>query len=57
MFVDIETTVYDEVRTGTYCLIFHPGKIISGKNSYRKQLRTRYDMNMLETVTEVMTVL
>ena len=31
IFVDLEPTVVDEVRTGTYRQLFHPEQLISGK--------------------------
>lgn len=31
VFVDLEPTVIDEVRTGTYRQLFHPENLISGK--------------------------
>ncbi|XP_041361944.1 tubulin alpha-1 chain-like [Gigantopelta aegis] len=31
VFVDLEPTVIDEVRTGTYCQLFHPDHMITGK--------------------------
>ena len=31
MFLDLEPTVIDEVRTGTYRQLFHPEQLISGK--------------------------
>ncbi|GAB5588429.1 Tubulin alpha-1C chain [Umbelopsis nana] len=31
VFVDLEPTVIDEVRTGAYRQLFHPGQLISGK--------------------------
>ena len=31
VFVDLEPTVVDEVRTGTYRQLFHPEQLISGK--------------------------
>ncbi|XP_045909333.1 tubulin alpha chain-like [Micropterus dolomieu] len=31
VFVDLEPTVIDEVRTGTYRLLFHPEQLITGK--------------------------
>ena len=31
VFVDLEPTVADEVRTGTYRSLFHPEQLISGK--------------------------
>ena len=31
VFIDLEPTVIDEVRTGTYRQLFHPEKLITGK--------------------------
>jgi tubulin alpha len=31
IFVDLEPTVIDEVRTGTYRQLFHPEQLMSGK--------------------------
>jgi tubulin alpha len=31
IFVDLEHTVVDEVRTGTYRQLFHPEQLITGK--------------------------
>jgi len=31
VFIDLEPTVVDEVRTGTYRQLFHPEQLISGK--------------------------
>ena len=31
--VDLEPTVVDEVRTGTYRQLFHPEQLISGKEA------------------------
>jgi tubulin alpha len=31
VFVDLEPTVVDEVRTGTYRQLFHPEQIMNGK--------------------------
>ena len=31
LFVDLEPTVVDEVRTGTYRQLFHPEQLVSGK--------------------------
>lgn len=31
MFVDLEPTVIDEVCTGTYCQLFQPEQLITGK--------------------------
>lgn len=30
-FLDLEPTVIDEVRTGTYRQLFHPEQLVSGK--------------------------
>ncbi|KAL4286318.1 hypothetical protein AHAS_Ahas19G0074200 [Arachis hypogaea] len=30
VFVDLDPTVIDEVRAGTYCQLFHPDQLISG---------------------------
>ncbi|XP_010164605.1 tubulin alpha-3 chain, partial [Antrostomus carolinensis] len=31
VFIDLEPTVIDEIRTGTYHALFHPEQLISGK--------------------------
>ena len=31
MFVDLEPTVIDEIRTGVYRQLFHPEQLISGE--------------------------
>jgi hypothetical protein len=31
VFIDLEPTVVDEIRTGTYRQLFHPEQLISGK--------------------------
>ena len=33
IFVDLEPTVVDEVRTGTYKQLFHPEQLITGKQT------------------------
>merc|ERR1712224_1176799 len=35
VFVDLEPTVVDEIRTGTYRQLFHPEQLISGKEDPR----------------------
>ncbi|KAK7833012.1 hypothetical protein U0070_012168 [Myodes glareolus] len=44
VFVDLDPTVIDEVRTGTYCLLFHPEQLITGKedaaNNYARDQYT-----------------
>uniref|UniRef100_A0A452HBG1 Tubulin alpha chain n=1 Tax=Gopherus agassizii TaxID=38772 RepID=A0A452HBG1_9SAUR len=41
VFIDLEPTVIDEIRTGTYHLLFHPKQLITGKedaaNNYADQ--------------------
>ena len=31
VFIDLEPTVIDEIRTGTYRQLFHPEQLVSGK--------------------------
>uniref|UniRef100_A0A672N8K7 Tubulin alpha chain n=1 Tax=Sinocyclocheilus grahami TaxID=75366 RepID=A0A672N8K7_SINGR len=49
VFVDLEPTVIDEVRTGTYRQLFHPEQLITGKedaaNNYAKMLDCLINMN------------
>ena len=44
MFVDLEPTVIDEVRVGTYRQLFHPEQLITGKedaaNNYARCVKT-----------------
>uniref|UniRef100_A0A8C2Y6H0 Tubulin alpha chain n=1 Tax=Coturnix japonica TaxID=93934 RepID=A0A8C2Y6H0_COTJA len=43
MFVDLEPTVIDEIRTGTYRALFHPEQLISGKeDAANNYARGRY---------------
>uniref|UniRef100_A0A803YMV4 Tubulin/FtsZ GTPase domain-containing protein n=1 Tax=Meleagris gallopavo TaxID=9103 RepID=A0A803YMV4_MELGA len=43
MFVDLEPTVIDEIRTGTYRTLFHPEQLISGKeDAANNYARGRY---------------
>ena len=46
VFVDLEPTVIDEVRTGTYKDLFHPNQMLSGKedaaNNYARGHYTMY---------------
>lgn len=51
VFVDLEPTVIDEVRTGAYRQLFHPEQLISGKEDaannfarghYTSELRFRF---------------
>ena len=37
VFLDLEPTVVDEVRTGTYRQLFHPEQLITGKVCDRQQ--------------------
>ena len=34
VFIDLEPTVVDEVRTGTYRQLFHPEQLITGAKTY-----------------------
>ena len=38
VFVDLEPTVIDEVRSGTYRQLFHPEQLISGKEDGKETL-------------------
>ena len=44
VFVDLEPTVVDEVRTGTYRQLFHPEQLVTGKvsDNYRSIRSTMY---------------
>ena len=51
VFVDLEPTVVDEVRTGTYRQLFHPEQLITGKflcdkRVYRKCLSLTQNLTM-----------
>ena len=39
VFVDLEPTVCDEVRTGSYSKLYHPEQIISGKEDAANNVR------------------
>lgn len=48
IFVDLEPTVIDEVRTGTYRQLFHPEQLISGKEDAANNFaRGHYTGNVL----------
>ena len=47
MFLDLEPTVIDEVRTGTYRQLFHPEQLISGKEQGIQFLAKFYDVMIL----------
>lgn len=48
IFVDLEPTVIDEVRTGTYRQLFHPEQLISGKEDAANNFaRGHYTSNNL----------
>ena len=34
VFVDLEPTVIDEIRTGTYRQLFHPEQLVTGKRGF-----------------------
>ncbi|XP_016192627.1 tubulin alpha chain-like, partial [Arachis ipaensis] len=42
VFVDLEPTVIDEVRAGTYCQLFHLEELISGKEDATKNFAKGY---------------
>lgn len=48
IFLDLEPTVIDEVRTGTYRQLFHPEQLISGKEDAANNFaRGHYTGNLL----------
>lgn len=48
IFVDLEPTVIDEVRTGAYRQLFHPEQLISGKEDAANNFaRGHYTGNIL----------
>lgn len=48
VFLDLEPTVIDEVRTGTYRQLFHPEQLISGKEDAANNFaRGHYTSNSL----------
>lgn len=51
VFVDLEPTVIDEVRTGTYRQLFHPEQLISGKedaaNNFARGHYTSKDLSFI----------
>ena len=50
VFVDLEPTVIDEVRTGTYRQLFHPEQLISGKEDAANNFaRGHYTSNYLHS--------
>jgi len=59
VYVDLEPTVCDEVRSGTYRQLYHPEQIISGKedaaNNYARGHYTigkvRFDWRMNESIS------
>lgn len=51
VFVDLEPTVIDEIRTGTYRQLFHPEQLISGKedaanNFARGHYTSKYNQSL-----------
>ena len=46
VFIDLESTVTDEVRTDTYPQLFHPGQLIMGKeDTANNYARGHYTIN------------
>ena len=43
VFVDLEPTVVDEVRTGTYRQLYHPEQLISGKEDAANNFARGHD--------------
>jgi len=51
VFMDLEPTVVDEVRTGTYRQLFHPEQLISGKEDAANNFaRGHYTSNTQEAL-------
>uniref|UniRef100_A0A8C2BM37 Tubulin, alpha 7 like n=1 Tax=Cyprinus carpio TaxID=7962 RepID=A0A8C2BM37_CYPCA len=52
VFVDLEPTVVDEVRTGTYRQLFHPEQLITGKedaaNNYAREKAYHEQLSVME---------
>jgi tubulin alpha len=43
IFIDLEPTVVDEIRTGTYRQLFHPEQLVTGKeDAANNYARGRY---------------
>ncbi|RWV94065.1 hypothetical protein GW17_00043437 [Ensete ventricosum] len=57
IFVDLEPTVIDEVRTGTYRQLFHPEQLISGKedaaNNFARGHYTAINVDVTEFQTNL----
>ena len=60
VFVDLEPTVVDEVRTGVYKQLFHPEQMVSGKedaaNNYARGFYT-IGKEMVEVVMDRLEIL
>lgn len=57
VFVDLEPTVIDEVRTGTYRQLFHPEQLISGKEDAANNFaRGHYTSKFLFSCYSISTV-
>ena len=50
VFVDLEPTVVDEVRTGTYRQLFHPEQLITGKTLCEKTVYRMMEYNIYQCV-------
>ena len=52
VFVDLEPTVIDEVRVGTYRQLFHPEQLITGKedaaNNYARSVKDASLIDLVE---------
>lgn len=55
IFLDLEPTVVDEVRTGTYRQLFHPEQLISGKEDAANNFaRGHYTGNLQSAIQMLM---
>lgn len=55
IFLDLEPTVIDEVRTGTYRQLFHPEQLISGKEDAANNFaRGHYTGNLQSMIQMLM---
>ncbi len=50
VFLDLEPTVIDEVRTGTYRTLFHPEQLISGKEDAANNFARGHYTSMSRTL-------
>ena len=53
VFLDLEPTVIDEVRTGTYRQLFHPEQLISGKEDAANNFARGHYTSKTKTHTHI----